>query len=276
MLWMALSGVCFAANYAVIRHLASDIHVFEMVFFRNLIGLVVLTPFLWRMRHTIKKSRHLNIIFTRGVLQASSSSLWYYGVTIIPLVTATSLMLIEPIIGSILAILFLREPNMPSRWLSVLVGFAGALIIVRPGVIDVSIGAGAIIVAAVMWSGYMLLGKVQSRYDSVTLVVAYSTALTVPISLIPSLFFWVTPTLEQFLWLIFLGSVATVGYLFMTNAYKAGDVTVVAPFTFTRTIYSAIVGFLIFAEVPEFWIWIGAAVIVAAATNLARLEMRGA
>lgn len=272
MMWMVLSGLCFAFNYAIIRFLAEDIHVIEMVFFRNVFGLIVLLPFIWRVRHMITKTKRWDLILSRGFLQASSSSLWYYGVTLIPLATATSLMLVEPIVGSILAIIILNEPNERSRWITVGVGFIGAMIIVRPGVIDMSVGAGVILIAAVLWSGYLLLGKIQTRQDPVPVVVAYASAVTVPISLVPALFFWVTPSFEQFLWLILLGTVATLGYVAMTNAYKIGEVTVVAPLTFTRIIFAALVGFIIFEEIPEFWVWIGAAVIVTATTVLARQE----
>jgi drug/metabolite transporter (DMT)-like permease len=276
MLWMTLSGAVFAANYAMIRHLAQDFHVFELVFFRNLFGLLVLTPFLWRMRHSITKTKRPGLILTRGILQAGSSSLWFYGVTVVPLALATSLMLIEPIIGSILAIILLKEPNDFRRWLTVLVGFIGALVIVRPGIIEVSTGIGFILVAAVMWSGFLLLGKVQSREEPVAVVIAYSSAVTVVLSLIPALFFWVTPNFEQLIKLIILGSVATFAYFCITNAYKAGDVTVVSPLTFMRTIFASIVGFVFFSEIPETWMWIGAAIIVAAATYLARMEMKQA
>jgi drug/metabolite transporter (DMT)-like permease len=274
MLWMVLSGAVFAANYAIIRYLALDFHVFQLVFFRNLFGLLVLTPFLWRSRHKISMPKRPGIIMMRGFLQTGSSSLWFYGVTVIPLVTATSLMLVEPIIGSILAIFLLKEPNNSKRWLSVFIGFIGALIIVRPGLIEFSLGVSFILTAAFMWSGFLLLGKVQGRDDPTVVVIAYSSALTVLLSLIPALFFWVTPTLNQFLLLVILGSVATFAYFCITSAYEAGDITIVSPLTFMRTIFAAIVGYFIFSEIPEVWVWIGGAIIVAAATYLARNEFR--
>ena len=194
---MTLSGAVFATNYAIIRFLSEDFHVFQLVFFRNLFGLLILMPFLWSFRHQITMPKRPGIIILRGFLQASSSSLWFYGITVIPLVTATSLMLIEPIIGSILAIFFLGEQNNLKRWVSVFIGFIGALIIVRPGMMDLSIGVGFILTAAFLWSGFLLLGKIQSRDDSTVVVIAYSSALTALLSLIPALYYWVTPTLEQ-------------------------------------------------------------------------------
>ncbi len=271
---MTLSGAVFATNYAIIRFLSEDFHVFQLVFFRNLFGLLILMPFLWSFRHQITMPKRPGIIILRGFLQASSSSLWFYGITVIPLVTATSLMLIEPIIGSILAIFFLGEQNNLKRWVSVFIGFIGALIIVRPGMMDLSIGVGFILTAAFLWSGFLLLGKIQSRDDSTVVVIAYSSALTALLSLIPALYYWVTPTLEQLILLLILGSVATFAYFCITSAYKAGDITIVSPFTFMRTIFAAVVGYYIFSEIVEVWVWIGAAIIVAAATFLARSELK--
>jgi drug/metabolite transporter (DMT)-like permease len=145
---------------------------------------------------------------------------------------------------------------------------------VQPGVLEISVGVGFVLTAAVMWSGFLVLGKVQSREDPVVVVIAYSSGLTVLISLVPALFVWVTPTLEQFFWLIVLGSIATFAYFCIANAYKTGDVTIVSPFTFMRTIFAATVGYIIFSEVPEFWVWVGAAIIVVAGSYLARVEIR--
>ena len=90
-------------------------------------------------------------------------------------------------------------------------------------------------------------------------VVAYASAVTIPLSLIPALFFWVTPTLEQLAFLLLMGAVATLAYYCITKAYGAGEVTVIAPFTFARTLFAATVGFFIFREIPEVWVWLGAA-----------------
>lgn len=274
MLWMTLSGAVFAANYGIIRYLAADFHIFELVFFRNLFGLFVLVPFLWRSRHEIRMPTRGGLILMRGFLQTGSSSLWFYGVTVIPLATATSLMLIEPILGSIIAIFLLKEPNDSKRWFSIFIGVIGALIIVRPGIIEFSAGVSFILIAAFMWSGFLLMGKVQSRDDPVVVVIACSSLLTVILSLIPTLFFWVTPTFTQFTLLFVLGSIATFAYFCITNAYKFGDVTVVSPLTFMRTIFAAILGFIIFSETPEIWVWFGAILIVAAATYLAHTELK--
>jgi len=274
MLWMTLSGAVFSANYAVIRYLAKDFNIFELVFFRNLFGLVALVPFIWHARHEITIPKSPSIILVRGVLQVGSSSLWFYAVTVIPLFTATALMLIEPVIGCLLAIYFLKEPSDIKRWLSIFIGIIGAIIIVRPGIIETSLGIGMVIIAAGMWSGFLLLGKIQSKNDPTVIVIAYSSALTVLFSIIPAIFFWTTPNFEQLVWLVILGCIATFAYFCITNAYKWGEVTVVSPFTFMRTIFAAAIGFFVFSEIPDNWVWLGALLIVIAATYLARLEIR--
>lgn len=274
MLWMILAGAVFATMYALIRWLGKEIHVFEMIFFRNLFGLAMLLPFIWRMRHSLGRPKRPGLIVWRGLFQTTSSCLWYYGVTVIALASASALMMLEPIVGSILAIIIFKEKSRLDRWVAVFAGLVGALIIVRPGSVDFSFGAGAVIIAAVLWSGFQLMGKVHSREEPVAVVVAYSSALVVPLSFIPALFFWVTPSLEQIAGLIMLGAVATFGFYCMTSAYKFGDVTVVAPLTFVRLIFAATLGYFMFSEVPDNWIWVGAIIVVTSATYLARLEMK--
>jgi len=274
MLWMTLAGAVFATMYALIRNLGQDIHVFELIFFRNLFGLIVLVPFIWRLRRSLSRPKRPGLIFWRGSFQTVSSCLWYFGVTVIPLASAAAIMLIEPIVASVLAIIIFKEPSRLGRWVAVAVGGLGALIIIRPGYVDVSMGAAAVLMAAVLWSCFQLMGKVHSREEPVAVVIAYSSALTVPLSLIPALFFWVTPTLEQFAGLILLGAVATFGYYCITSAYKVGDVTVVSPLTFMRLIFASIVGYVAFSEIPDLWVWVGALVVVGSVTYLARLEVK--
>ena len=274
MLWMTLSGAAFASNYAVIRHLAQDIHIFELVFFRNVFGLLALTPFLWRLRHDLKRPKRPSLIVWRGALQTMSSSGWFYGMTVVPLASATALMLIEPIIGSILAIIIFKEKSKPNRWLAVALGLIGAMIIVRPGFAPFSWGVISIMAAATLWSCFLLIGKAQSQDEPVVVVVAYPSALTAPLSLIPAVFFWTTPSLEQLLWMVVLGSVATFAYYCITTAYKIGEVTVVSPLTFLRMVFAAIVGFILFQEIPEIWVWLGGILVVLAGTYLARSELK--
>ena len=269
---MMLGSALFSINFAVIRHLGQDLHPFEIVFFRNLFGLLVFIPWLIRAEITSLKPNRPMLLGGRACIQVVAQAFWYASLMLIPLADATALGLVEPIIAAFLAILILREKSTFGRWAVVFIGFIGSLIIVRPGFQDVSIGALYAALSSVTWAGFALLSKVLTKTDSTLVVVAYPTALVVPLALIPALFVWEVPSLANYGWLIVTGSLASTANFALTKAFKMGDITAVSPIGFTRLLFSAAVGFIVFAEVPAAWVWVGGALIVGAGTYLARLE----
>lgn len=272
MAWMLASSALFSVNFAVIRILGEGLPVLEIVFFRNLFIFLFLIPILLRQGRENLRTRHPWLVAIRGLLHAAALSFWYFGLIGIPLAPATALGMLEPIFVAIFAALFLRESGGIARWVASLFGFAGTLIIIRPGFEAVSLGALSVVASAAIWAAYIMVGKVHSRAESATLVTAYPVALTVPIVAIPMVFVWVTPTLEQFGWLIFSGAIAGAANVFLTRAYATGDASAVAPVTFTRMIFAAGVGFAVFSEIPLIWTWIGGAVIFAAGWHLMQTE----
>ncbi|MBT3991162.1 MAG: DMT family transporter [Rhodospirillaceae bacterium] len=274
MAWMMLGGAVFSVNFSVIRILSADFHVFEIVFFRNIFGFIVLIPFLMRAGRVELWPKRPVLLTGRAVMQVTGLSLWYFGLTAIPLADATALGLLEPIFAALFAIFFFKEKNSLGRWLVVVLGLVGSLIIVRPGLEEVSLGAVSVVVSAVIWAVYVLNGKVLTRTDSALVVVAYPTALVVPLALIPALFFWQTPSLIDYAWFILAGTLSSIANYALTKAYQVGDVTAVAPIGFTRLIFSAMVGYLVFAEIPVVWVWLGGGLIVVAGTILAHMESK--
>ena len=254
--------------------MSADFHVFEIVFFRNIFGFIVLIPFLMRAGRVELWPKRPVLLTGRAVMQVTGLSLWYFGLTAIPLADATALGLLEPIFAALFAIFFFKEKNSLGRWLVVVLGLVGSLIIVRPGLEEVSLGAVSVVVSAVIWAVYVLNGKVLTRTDSALVVVAYPTALVVPLALIPALFFWQTPSLIDYAWFILAGTLSSIANYALTKAYQVGDVTAVAPIGFTRLIFSAMVGYLVFAEIPVVWVWLGGGLIVVAGTILAHMESK--
>ncbi|MDP6927579.1 MAG: DMT family transporter, partial [Rhodospirillales bacterium] len=245
MLWMMLGSALFSINFAVIRHLGQDLHPFEIVFFRNLFGLLVFIPWLIRAEITSLKPNRPMLLGGRACIQVVAQAFWYASLMLIPLADATALGLVEPIIAAFLAILILREKSTFGRWAVVFIGFIGSLIIVRPGFQDVSIGALYAVLSSVTWAGFALLSKVLTKTDSTLVVVAYPTALVVPLALIPALFVWEVPSLANYGWLIVTGSLASTANFALTKAFKMGDITAVSPIGFTRLLFSAAVGFIV-------------------------------
>jgi drug/metabolite transporter (DMT)-like permease len=274
MVWITLASAVFAINFTLIRKLGADIHAFELVFFRNLFGFLFLIPFLLRSGRQGLIPARPSLMALRGLMQTFALLFWYWALIVTPFAMAVSLSLLEPIFASIIAILFLREKSSPARWAVVIIGLAGSLIIIRPGFQEVSLGALAALGSAVFWGVFLIVGKVQTRVDTVVFVVAYPTLLVVPLSLIPASFVWQWPSMEQYFWLFMTGVLSSVAGLMFAKAYQVGEVTAVAPMSFSRLIFAAIVGFVFFSEIPEIWVWAGGAVIIAAGIYLGRIEAR--
>ena len=274
MLWMLLAGAIFSTVFSLIRYLGDSLHVFELVFLRNLFGFIALVPFLLRADYSNLTPKRPGLMVGRAVFQVAALSTWYYGLLLTPLATATALGLIEPIVMSLMAVWLLKELSDPARWLAMLLGFAGSLIIIRPGFTDMSLGSISVIVSAFFWAAFALSGKILSRENSALVVTAYPTALVVPMALVPALFFWTWPTVEQWVIIILAGALSSFANVCLVKAFQFGDVTAISPMTFARLIFSAILGFVVFNEVPEIWVWVGGLAIVAAGTHLARIEAR--
>ena len=117
--------------------------------------------------------------------------------------------------------------------------------------------------------------KSLARTEGTATIVAYMSLLMTPITLIPALFVWQWPTAGQFALLAAIGGLGSLGHLCFVQAYKFADVSVVEPVIFTRLIWAALIGFLLFGEVPGVWVWIGGGTIVAATSYIARREAAG-
>jgi drug/metabolite transporter (DMT)-like permease len=274
MAWIALASAVFAINFTLIRKLGAEINAFELVFFRNLFGFIFLIPFLLRAGRGGRMPSRPGLMGLRGLMQAFALLFWYWALIVTPFAMAVSLSLLEPIFASIIAIVVLREISSLGRWGVVIVALLGSLIIIRPGFQQVSLGALAALASALFWGVFLIVGKVQTRVDSVVSVVAYPTLLVVPLALIPAAFFWQWPSPEQYFWLFMTGVLSSAAGLMFAKAYQVGDVTAVAPMSFTRLIFAAIVGYLFFSEIPEIWVWAGGALIIAAGIYLGRIEAK--
>jgi drug/metabolite transporter (DMT)-like permease len=273
-LMIVLAAALFASMHNTIRFItvAEGIHPFEAAFFRNLFGLIVFIPFLTKHGLSVFRTRRIGMHLGRAGMNTVSMLSWFTALSLMPVADATALSLMGPVFVALLAIMFLGERVGPRRWFGIGLAIAGGLIIIRPGFSEIGLGTGLILFSAVIVSGSKLMAKVLSGTESAATIVALLTFIMVPTTLVPALFVWQTPTLEQLLFLALIGVFGTVGHLLFVQAYKMADISLVEPAIFTRMIWAALIGFVLFAEFPDLWTWIGGAVIVVGTTYIARRE----
>ena len=273
-LWMSFAACNFAIMSALVRYLSQTISPLEVTFFRNFFGFLFLLPLLVQAGWANLRTSNLKRYSLRAVLGLISMYTWFIGLAYLPLADATTLSFIAPIIASIFAVVFLGERAGWRRWSAIVVAFGGALLILRPGFQEVSLAALILLLGTVATAGSVITVKALSRTEPASAILAYMGIYMVPISLVPALFVWTTPTLEQWPWILLLGAVATAGQWGMTQAYAAADATVVLPFDYVRLPIIAVIAYVVFAETPDAMTYFGGFVIALATIYIARRESR--
>ncbi len=272
MLWMLLTGLLIVSMHAMIRHLAEDIHPFEIGFFRTAFGAPIVGILFWKYGLGILRTDQIKVHGVRAVGHVIAMMMFFTGLTLTPLTTANALAFTAPLFAAVLAVLILGEVFRWRRWAALLFGFAGTLVIIRPGIIDVGTGPLLILASSGIWGIVLVVIKSLGRRDATPTIVAYMVLFMTPLALIPALFVWVWPTWEQLGILLILGLMGTTGHLTLTQALRVGEAAVVMPMDFFKLVWAAIIGFFLFAELPDIFTWIGGLMIFASATYLALRE----
>jgi drug/metabolite transporter (DMT)-like permease len=270
--WMALAGLLNTMTGLLVRQLSDDFSAMELAFFRNVVALAVLLPWLLHKGVGSMRIGRLPLYALRTVLTYLGMVMMFYGLAHIPIAEVFALQFTIPLLTIILAVVFLGQTAGLRSWIGCLVGFAGALVIIRPGFIELSPATMMVLGSVVLYSGSNTILKLLTETHSPVVITIYSNLFMLPLSLIPALFVWATPSLEHMPLIIGLGLASGLGGLCFTLSVAAADARVVQPFQFLRMPIAATLGFLVFGDVAGVWVWAGAVIIFASATYVGRLE----
>jgi drug/metabolite transporter (DMT)-like permease len=170
-------------------------------------------------------------------------------------------------------VLFFGEPSRAGRWVAIAVGFAGTLVIIRPGAEGAfSLGALAVLGAAVLLAISTMLTKKVTRTDNVWSVVFYLNLMMAAVSLVPAALVWEAPTPTHYGWFVALAAMGALAHFTRTSALAAAELTVLQPIEFIALIWAALYGYFLFNEVPGIWVFVGGGVIILAATLIVRTQ----
>lgn len=262
--WMLISIACFTGSMLIVRGLSTEIHIFELVFFRALFGVAVMLPWLARAGIGALQTRRIKLYVLRSALAAANLCVMFLALALMPVADVTAILFTRPMFTTILAVYILGEMAGGRQWTALVVGFAGALLIIRPGFDEINLGALMALGAAVLTAVLYNIAKILTRTEPVDTIAFYQTFLMLPIAAVPAIFVWQTPTWTQLLWLFGIGALATLSHRTMNRAYALSDLTLLQPLEFVRLPFAALLGFLLFRESPDVWVWVGGAVIFAA------------
>lgn len=272
--WMAGALFSFMAMAIAGRELAGELSVFEVLFFRSLIGLAVVSVLLsragWHQAVTRRFGRH----FVRNTVHFAAQYGWFYALGFLPLATVVAIEFTTPIWTLFLAVLLLGEKLSPSRLVAVMFGIAGVLVILRPGLIPIGVPALAVLGSAIGYALTYTITKELLSTDRPLTVLFYMTLVQLPLGLLPALGDWVTPSAAHWPWLVAVGLTALTAHYCMSRALALADAMVVAPLDFLRLPLIALVGFLFYGEALDVFVLGGAALMFAGSLVNLRAERR--
>jgi len=271
---MLCSTLAFAGMFVCIRYVSDQVHAFEAAFFRYFFGLIVLAPAFVRGGLAPLRTRRLPLHLVRGTVQACQGLLSFLAVTLAPLAKVTAMQFTAPLFTTAVAILFFKEPLRGGRMAALIIGFAGTWIIVRPGVQVLDTGTMAAMLSAVFLAGNVLLVKQLARTESSVTITVYQTLVTTPIAFVAALSYWTWPSAGELFWLFVLGGFGTIAHLCLAEACKVADVTALLPLDYMRLVWTGLLGYLLFFEVPDHWTLIGGSVIFACGLYLVFYEKK--
>lgn len=272
--WMLLTGLMFVAVTGIVRYVGSDVPAAEAAFIRYVIGLGLILPFMWRHIIGGMERRILATYTLRGFCHALGVILWFYAMARIPIAEVTAIGYTSPIYITIGAALFLGESLAMRRILAVCAAFLGAMIILRPGLQEISAGQVAQLVSAPLFAVSYLVAKGLSMRESPFVVVGMLSVF-VTIGIAPFAYaVWIPPSLEDVLWLGLVAVFATLGHFTMTKALKAAPLMVTQPVTFLQLVWASLLGAFAFGEAVDFYVLLGGGVIIASVSFISYREWR--
>ena len=272
--WMLLTGLLFIAVTGIVRHLGSDLPAVQAAFVRYAIGLGFMLPFLYRTLRIQLVPRRIGLHVLRGVVHGGGVILWFFAMARIPIAEVTAIGFTAPLFTTIGAVLFLGETLRARRIAAVIAGFLGTVIILRPGIEAIHVGALAQLAAAPLFACSFIVAKKLTETESGSVIVAWLSVFVTLVLLPPALLVWRTPTVQELLWLTAVAACATAGHYTLTRAMRLAELTMLQPFMFLQLVWASLLGLVAFGEVPDVWTWVGGAVIVAAASYIAHREAR--
>ena len=270
--YMVLSAFCFAITAGLLRYATREVHPFEAAFLRSFSGLIFMLPLVMRgglAGISIKRPR-LHIL--RGIISGIGTLMWSSALAVLPVGEAVALNFTAPLFATMLAPFVLHEVVRARRWTACFLGFTGVLIMLRPGLEVISVGALLSIGSAATIACNMLIIRIISQEDNARTVVFTFSVFTSLVTLLPALFVWETPSWEMLVVLVVCGLLATLAHLLLTRAMSIAEMSAIAPLDFVRLLFAAGIGFIWFSEVPDIWTALGAIVITGSAVYIARRE----
>jgi drug/metabolite transporter (DMT)-like permease len=272
MLGMAL---CYAITANVARLMTEELNAMMIALLRNAFGLIVLVPTLVRAGPAILRTTRPGLHVLRSALNLGSMLAWFWALPHIVLADGVALNFTGPLFATLGAVLFLGERLGPRRAAALAIGFAGALVIIRPTFDQAGLALLVVAASAAGWAAMSLCNKQLTRTDTTEQIVALNLLIVLPFSFALALLDWQWPSLTMLALGATHGVLGTIAHVCMARAFRQADASFCMPFDFTRLPLVALIAYILFGQLPDLWTMVGAAVIFSATLYVTLRERHG-
>ncbi len=275
MAWMAFGGIMFSMLNTIARNFSMQMDPFEAQFLRYLCGLIIMLPLIWHQGVRAYVPHDLKGQFWRGGVHTIALMFWFTALPKIPLADMTAIGFTGPIFIMLGASWFLGEPMRRDRWIAAAIGFTGVLVVVLPKLSGTGGWYNLVMLASSpVFAASFLITKHLTRSENPGVIVMWQSITVTLFSLPLALLHWQAPSLWQWTGFVATGILGTVGHYSLTRAFSVADISATQSLRFLDLVWTSILGWLVFGDLPSQWTWMGAAVILISTVWIARREGR--
>ena len=274
---VSLTYLVFALLDGSAKWLVGYMPVIMVVWLRFATHVVVAGAVLFPIKGmALVKTSHWRWHLVRALMFMAMTGINFWALQYLQLTVTSSIFFSVPLIIALASASFLGERLAPGKWIAIITGFAGVLVIVRPWGAEFHPAMLASVVNALLYAVFMMMTRRLAAYDSPE-TIQYLPAVGAAIGLAPfAIAAWETPDgwLE---WTVacLMGVLGGLGHYLLALAHRYAPASVIAPFLYQQVIYMALFGYLVFGDVPSAWVWLGAAVVIGSGLYLFSREQRG-
>ena len=268
-----LAWVMLPIMDGIAKYLSSDLPVLQITWARYFFTVFFTLPIMFFLfKKDLIWTTKPKLQFLRGLILLIANICFFYSISIISLAKALTLAFIAPLIVTAFSPFLLGENVGYRRWLAVIIGFVGSLVVIRPGFVEINFASIAALITGIMYGFYLIITRKLSSSDNPLLTLLLTGVVgAIIISLVMPIV-WVQPSLKQWSLMAGVGIFACIGHYFLILSLKYADASKLAPFSYFEIITNIIIGYYFFGDFPDFWTFLGLFIIVSAGIYIFRRE----
>ena len=256
-----IASFCAVLMSVFLKFAQVDTNVFSVGFMRFFFGFLLILPFIIKSKFKIYNTDNLKFHITRSIINVPMMILGFAALMYIPLDQIKAIGFLSPILVVILSVIFLKERIYLIRTFSLILGFIGVIIILRPGIIEISIGAYMVLTSTFLWSTVIIITKYMSKSDSPMTIITYQYTFVSIFTLPLAIVYWSNISLTSVFYSLMAAIVGTVLHLCINTSYKMASLTVLQPVWFSQLLWATIFSLILFNESVDYFTYIGGSLV---------------